>query len=60
MTRLAVAVPPGRHRVRLWISRTPLHLALLGALLGVAGLIATALVARATRRAKPADPPPVG
>ena len=59
MTRLAVAVPPGRHRVRLWIPRTPLHLALLGALLGVAGLIATALVARRDTPGETAPPPPV-
>ena len=33
--RLAVDVPEGRHRVRFWIDRRPLHRALAGALVGL-------------------------
>jgi hypothetical protein len=42
LTRLAVEVPAGEHRVRLFVSRTPLRLALAAALLGLAGLLVLA------------------
>jgi hypothetical protein len=42
LTRLAVEIPPGEHRVRLNVSRTPLRWALAGAALGALGLAAMA------------------
>jgi hypothetical protein len=42
LTRLAVEVPPGRHRVRFFVSRTPFRAALAASALGVAGLVALA------------------
>ena len=42
LTRLAVEVPAGRHVVRLWVSRRPLHAALAGSLLGIVGLLVLA------------------
>ncbi|HXT22735.1 MAG TPA: hypothetical protein VN923_18455, partial [Thermoanaerobaculia bacterium] len=44
--RLAVAVPAGEHRVRLWVDRTPLHRALSGAVAGLLTLLALALTRR--------------
>ena len=41
--RLAVEVPPGEHRVRLWVDRRPTRLGWLAALLGAAGLAALGL-----------------
>ncbi len=41
--RLAVEVPPGEHRVRLWVDRRPTRVGWTLALLGVAGLIAMAI-----------------
>ncbi len=41
--RLAVEVPPGEHRVRLWIDRRPTRAGWAVALLGVAGLVAIAV-----------------
>ncbi len=41
--RLAVEVPPGEHRVRLWIDRRPTRVGWLAALLGVAGLAVMAI-----------------
>jgi hypothetical protein len=39
LTRLAVELPAGRHRVSFFVSRTPLRLSLLGSLAGIAGLL---------------------
>ncbi len=41
--RLAVELPPGEHRVRLWIDRRPTRVGWGLALLGVAGLVAMAI-----------------
>jgi hypothetical protein len=51
LTRLAVEVPPGRHVVRLWVSRAPLRFALVGSLFGIVGLLALAR-AGGVRRAR--------
>jgi hypothetical protein len=47
LDRLAIPVPAGRHRVRLWIDRRPLAAAVAAALLGLAAL---AGLLRARRR----------
>ncbi len=47
--RLAVEVPPGEHRVRLWIDRRPTRIGWTAALLGVAGICWMAIRNR-TRR----------
>lgn len=44
--RIGVPVPPGRHRVRLWVERGPLRFALAGSAVGGAGLLALALLGR--------------
>lgn len=44
--RIGVPVPPGRHRVRLWVERGPLRLALAGSAAGGLGLLALALLGR--------------
>jgi len=38
--RLAVEVPPGRHRVEIWIDKRPSRIGWLGALVGLLGLLA--------------------
>ncbi|HEX4965415.1 MAG TPA: hypothetical protein VF173_31685 [Thermoanaerobaculia bacterium] len=43
---LGVRVPAGRHRVRFWIDRRPLHRALWGALAGVIGVVGLAVFSR--------------
>ncbi|MCP3958620.1 MAG: hypothetical protein GY719_12275 [bacterium] len=43
MHRLGVEVPPGEHRVRLWVDRWPSRLGWLGALVGAAVLVAMAI-----------------
>ena len=42
--RMGVEVPAGRHRVRLWVDRRPLHRAFAGAAIGALGLLALAFV----------------
>ncbi|HVS04142.1 MAG TPA: hypothetical protein VMT16_15370 [Thermoanaerobaculia bacterium] len=47
--RIAVPVPAGRHRVRLWVDRRPFFAALAAAALGAAGLLAMGLRRRNAR-----------
>ncbi len=47
--RIGVRVPAGRHRVRLWVDRRPLYASGAGAVLGLAGLVALAGLARRRR-----------
>lgn len=47
--RMGVRVPAGRHRLRLWVDRTPLRWSLTASALGVAGLAALALLGRRRR-----------
>ena len=47
---IGVRIPAGRHRVRFWIDRRPLHRALWGALAGVIGVIGLAVFARVKGR----------
>jgi hypothetical protein len=53
MTRLAVEVPAGRHRVELWIPRGPLRVSLAAACLGLAAMLAVALPRRRRREPEP-------
>ncbi len=39
LERLAIEIPPGKHRVRIWADRRPTRLAWLAALVGVIGLV---------------------
>ncbi len=52
LDRLAIQVPAGRHRVRLWIDRWPLAGAVGAALVGLLGLIWLAGLARSSRFAR--------
>ena len=50
--RMGVRVPAGRHRVRLWVDRRPLHLSGAATALGLAGLFLLAVFGGERRRAE--------